>query len=67
MQKNDMHKNNVPETPATEKCDNAAKSHSDTISSSKENSEEYGIQTAKENPSPAYISMQLDPDERRGA
>ena len=53
MQKNNMHKNSVSETPEAEKCDNAVKSHSDTISSSKENSEEYGIQPAKEIPSPA--------------
>jgi hypothetical protein len=54
MQKNNMHENNVPETPTVEKCDNAAKSHLDTISSSKEDSDEYGMQPAKEIPSPAH-------------
>lgn len=55
MQKNEGYQKRVPETPETEKCGNAGKSHSDTISSSKENSDEYGIQPAKEIPSPAYI------------
>ncbi|MEM3085388.1 MAG: hypothetical protein QXU32_13275 [Nitrososphaerales archaeon] len=54
MHKNNMYQNRVPESPQIEKCNNT-KSHFDTISSSKQNSDEYGIQPAKEIPSPAYI------------